>query len=213
MIRRLSIFFFTLVCLNISTHAQLRDKAYDETVGKVEYKDIEQIEESTVQLMDEETVWNFGGIGNVLLIALVVGILIFILYFIISKLSANKSNKKIDRALQFVEENLDEVDATEIEDELENAIQNKRYNQAVRYLFLRNLKFLNEKALIFWKKHKTNYTYSNELPSKFKEGFSGTAVWFDLARYSKHTVNAEEFDTVRQTMMHFYNQIQGYEQK
>jgi ABC-type multidrug transport system fused ATPase/permease subunit len=199
--------------LNTLTLAQLSDDAYDETVGRMEYKEVEQTENTPLNVDEGETVWNFGALGDILLIILVVGVLIFILYFIVSKLTANKSNKKIERALQFVEEHLDEVDATEIDGQLNDSIQKERYNQAVRFLFLKNLKALNEKSLIYWKKHKTNYTYTQELPELFREAFSGTAIWFDLARYSRHVVSTEEFETVHDLMKSFHNQIQQYEQK
>jgi|GEM_PF-3839201 len=213
MIRRISSIFAIIVSTTLTVMAQLNDEAYEETVGAVEYKDAKGLNDTAIQNTNAETVWDFGGLGNILLIILVVGILVFILYFIATKLNESKSNKKIDNALRFVEENLDDVEASEIEDQLTDSIQNKRYNQAVRLLFLKNLKSLNEKALIFWKKHKTNYTYTNELPMSFRNGFSSTAVWFDLARYSQHTVNADEFVSIQQMMLDFHHQIDRYEQK
>lgn len=211
--RRMGSIFAIIVSTTLTVMAQLNDKAYEETVGAVEYKDPKGVTDMTIENSNAETVWDFGGLGNILLIVLVVGILVFILYFIATKLNESKSNKKIDNALRFVEENLDDVEASEIEDQLTDSIQNKRYNQAVRLLFLKNLKSLNEKALIFWKKHKTNYTYTNELPMDFRNGFSSTAIWFDLARYSQHTVNADEFASIQQMMLDFHHQIDRYEQK
>lgn len=207
-------FLFLFVLLQYTrVRGQLSDEAYSKTVEPIQYKDPEGTERSLREIENSESVWNFGPIGDVLLILLIVAILVLILYFIVSKLKNSKSNKKIDQSLEFTEENLDSVNSSEIDLQLEDAVNKKRYNQAVRFLFLRNLKALNEKSLIYWAKHKTNYIYRNELPLDFQKAFSDLSIRFELARYSRHRIDAVEFQSTAKMMSDFYHQIQRYEQK
>lgn len=177
--------------------AQLSDEAYEKSRGDIQYQPPEgKTEQAPINSnFDASDVWDLGNIGNIVLIILIIALLTALIYWISTRTTKVKHNKKIHQNLKFAEENLDRVEVIDLEESHRDSLQRKRYNEAIRFLFLKMLKNLNDQSLIYWKKHKTNYHYTQELPENLKIDFREVAFWFDLARYSTHVFTREEYQS------------------
>lgn len=101
------------------------------------------------------------GIGLVILIFLVIGLLFLIFYFISKSSNATLIND--DEITDIQIEDLEDLQEMDLEKLLNEALTVKNYRLAIRILYLKTLKLLNEKNLIEWKNEKTNYDYIQEL--------------------------------------------------
>lgn len=131
----------------------------------------------------------FGLIGYILIGLLVIGIL----YFAIKEFRKEKKTVLEHSDLDDIED----IEKTDLEVYLAEAIAQKDYRLILRIKFLMILKELSLKGLIVWKKHKTNRTYSRELASTaVSTEFRAVAAIFDRVWYGLHAVDAERYDTL-----------------
>ncbi len=114
--------------------------------------------------------------------------------------------KKIDTPeIDIYTENVHEMDFDTL---ITNALKNKNYRLAIRFLYLKNLKALSDKEIIEWNAHKTNYSYqhdisNNTLRSKFLE----TTLIFDYIWYGEFPVDEGRYGDVQNRMKDFNKMI------
>ena len=105
----------------------------------------------------------------------------------------------------YVEENLKEVN---FETLIEDALKEKNYRLATRYLYLKSLKLLTNKDIIEWHYDKTNSEYLNEIKNEntksvFKRiSYIYDYVWYgefpiDEAVYNKNISDFEKINTLQ----------------
>ncbi len=105
----------------------------------------------------------------------------------------------------YVEENLNEVN---FETLIEDALKEKNYRLATRYLYLKSLKLLTNKDIIEWHYDKTNSEYLNEIKNEntksvFKRiSYIYDYVWYgefpiDEAVYNKNISDFEKINTLQ----------------
>ena len=105
----------------------------------------------------------------------------------------------------YVEENLNEVN---FETLIEDALKEKNYRLATRYLYLKSLKMLTNKDIIEWHFDKTNSEYLNEIKNEntksvFKRiSYIYDYVWYgefpiDEAVYNKNISDFEKINTLQ----------------
>ena len=105
----------------------------------------------------------------------------------------------------YVEENLNEVN---FETLIEDALKEKNYRLATRYLYLKSLKLLTNKDIIEWHFDKTNSEYLNEIKNEntksvFKRiSYIYEYVWYgefpiDEAIYNKNIFDFEKINTLQ----------------
>ena len=106
-----------------------------------------------------------------LLIALAVVAIVFGIYKseIKGLFLSNKNKNKLN-----VSEYLEDIHTIDYEKMIEQAIANKNFRYAIRLNYLRSLKILSDKELIYWKIDKTNREFLkeiklNNLKSKFEK--------------------------------------------
>ena len=115
--------------------------------------------------------------------------------------SVFKNEVKDMNAFQYVEENLNEAN---FETLIDDALKEKNYRLATRYLYLKSLKTLTNKQIIEWHYDKTNSEYLTEIKdenSKFvykRISYIYDYVWYgefpiDEAIYKK---NISDFDKI-----------------
>ncbi|HMQ43133.1 MAG TPA: DUF4129 domain-containing protein, partial [Mariniflexile sp.] len=112
--------------------------------------------------------------------------------------------KDID-GFQYVEEHLTQVNFDTL---ISDALNNKNYRLATRYLYLKSLKLLTNKNIIEWHYDKTNSDYINEIKDEntklvFKRiSYIYDYVWYgefpiDEAGFNKNTVHFEIINTLQ----------------
>lgn len=91
-------------------------------------------------------------------------------------------------------ENIHEIN---MDDELEKAANTGNYRLAVRLLYLKCLKQLNDAGLIHWEPNKTNSDYSSELQDReLQLAFNLLTRQFEYIWYGEFNINADVFSHV-----------------
>lgn len=84
-----------------------------------------------------------------------------------------------------------------VDDELEKAISVRNYRLAVRLLYLKSLKQLNDAGLIHWELNKTNSDYSNELQDFDQRlAFNLLTRQFEYIWYGEFNIDADVFGRI-----------------
>lgn len=127
----------------------------------------------------------------------------FLLQAPINSVFKNESQDIND--FNYVEENLNEVN---FETLIEDALKEKNYRLATRYLYLKSLKLLTKKDIIEWHYDKTNSDYLNEIKDEntksiFKRiSYIYDYVWYgefpiDEVIYEKNISDFEKINTLQ----------------
>jgi len=87
----------------------------------------------------------------------------------------------------YVEENLNEIN---FETLIEDALNQKNYRLATRYLYLKSLKLLTNKNIIEWHFDKTNSEYLNEIKNEnSKSAFKRISYIYDYVWYGEFPID------------------------
>ena len=107
---------------------------------------------------------------------------------------SNKNNNKLN-----VSEYLEDIHSIDYEKMIEEAIANKNYRYAIRLNYLRSLKILSDKEIIYWKIDKTNREFLREIKVNYlKLKFEKITTDFESIWYGG-------FDIDRSAYMHLQN--------
>lgn len=145
---------------------------------------------------------------------IVVLIIIAVVILIVLKLMGVKfktllGKKKMDTPeIDFYTENVHEMNFDTL---IARALKNKDYRLAVRFLYLKNLKLLSDKALIKWDINKTNYSYQYEINNAtVRSKFLEATFIFDYVWYGEFPLDETQFSEIRTRMVQF-NEVVGNE--
>ncbi|MEN3322707.1 hypothetical protein VP395_03145 [Mariniflexile soesokkakense] len=119
--------------------------------------------------------------------------------------SVFKTDTKDINDFQYVEENIKDVNFDQL---IEAALKDNNYRLATRYLYLKSLKLLTNKAIIEWHYDKTNSDYINEIKDEqtklvFKRiSYLYDYVWYgefpiDEAIYTKNQLDFDKLNSLR----------------
>ncbi|MDR1706808.1 MAG: hypothetical protein LBR46_02265 [Prevotella sp.] len=113
---------------------------------------------------------------------------------------------KIDTpAIDIYTENVHEMNFDVL---ISNALQNKNYRLAIRFLYLKNLKLLSDKEVITWNANKTNYSYQYEISNdNLRTKFLETTLIFDYVWYGEFPVEETRFSEISSRLNDFSNMI------
>ncbi len=210
------IFFLLILCFSFPSMASGKNQALDSAVWvdvmeDVDYlKDIKEKEEPEKKKEKKSGDSPFKpapkinrGSNLVQTIAYVLGIILIlvIVVWIISRFRTSGKIQTVKRieatSLEEAEENLPEVALNSIYQE---AIDGKKFKQAMRIKFLMVLQEMIDRNMIRWKKSKTNINYLNELKSGTLQAQFGKIVEiFDDVWYGAKELTEDLFnDTVAQ---------------
>ena len=91
---------------------------------------------------------------------------------------------------------------------LRNAIKNRNYRLAVRYLYLQVLGKLAERKLIEINSNKTNYEYVNEVRKhKFANEFASLTLKYEYVWYGEYPVDEKLFEQIQGSFHQFNKNI------
>jgi hypothetical protein len=103
------------------------------------------------------------------------------------------------------EEDIHQID---FEMELQTAITNKNFRQAVRLSYLQLLKELTDRALIDWQPGKTNQIYVQELGNRpFSNDFRNLTRLFEKVWYGAFPVRENDFFDFRRSFAKLKDRI------
>tara|TARA_R110002072_G_scaffold22432_3_gene78730 strand:- start:17780 stop:18502 length:723 start_codon:yes stop_codon:yes gene_type:complete len=101
------------------------------------------------------------------------------------------------------------LEKTDLDSLLLEAVKNKNYRFAIRYLHLKVLQSLSNRGMIAWHYEKTNSDYKKELQdSGLKKEFDRAAYLFDYVWYGEFTIDEAAFEGVHLQFNNLLNNIE-----
>ena len=130
-----------------------------------------------------------------------IGALLIILFFIVKKAFGKDfsaffiRNKKIKLGTVNLEQNIEEIDFNNL---IDIDINEQRYKDAIRHMYLNVLKILAMNRTIDWKIEKTNFDYYIEIKdATLKNKFQAVSLIFNYIEYGDFEIDKARFDIAR----------------
>ena len=190
---------------------------WNKVMGEVDYsenlkKKKKKIEKEQ-EVDEEDSSFNWAwwdGLSNfvkIICIVILVGVVSFIIYRL-TLLEPNRSFKS-DRSLEDrLEDAEEELEESELERLLKEAIVHKEYKMAIRIYFLLMLQKLSDKNLISYKKEKTNFLYLLEMKSREEySNFRKLTHVFEYSWYGEVELNESIFQNLQLNYRQFIDQL------
>lgn len=152
--------------------------------------------------------WLMSPTVRTIIYILLGGILLFALYrvILVNKLYVFYSSKRKRPAAQ--ETHLSEIEDDRLDEKVAAAIAAGENRQAVRYMYLKALRELNEKGWIRFHPEATNYEYVNQVASyPAGEEFAFLTRVYEYVWYGEFPLGEDRLQRVQQHFNNLYNQI------
>jgi hypothetical protein len=138
---------------------------------------------------------------------ILIAFFIFIIYriIVVNNLFLFYSSKKLP-----VDEEEEAVDISSdnLDDKINKAAGEKDYRSAIRYLYLKGLRLLNEKGWIRYHAQSTNHDYVYQLSQNPVAGdFRFLTQVYDYVWYGEFAVNDEQYNRVQSDFKRFYQAV------
>jgi hypothetical protein len=105
------------------------------------------------------------------------------------------------------QETLENIHEINFDDDIESALAQRNFKLAVRLLYLRSLKQLNDAGLIQWQIEKTNSVYVDELSNpNQRQTFSILTRQFEYIWYGNFPIDEQAFRNIN-TLFQDFKQI------
>lgn len=93
---------------------------------------------------------------------------------------------------------------------IDDAVARGQYRMAVRFHYLRCLKYLQEKEYIVWKYEKTNSEYLSELgQTTLRKPFSDLTRLYEYIWYGEFGIEKGEYQNSRESFLNFEAEVKG----
>lgn len=104
--------------------------------------------------------------------------------------------------------NIQSLHKIRFEDEIQTAVGQNQFREAVRWQYLKTLKQLQDRSLIQWRADKTNAAYINELASvEWLVHFKQLTRHFDYVWYGKRPIDAGQYDQIARDFEQFNERL------
>lgn len=197
-----------------------RDK-WEEITGELDYTEegeeaAEHVEDNNGREGGGEETESSGSSANFRIpgaefILFGVGILVIavLLYFLVFK-NLSRSGKKVRRRKSTLEEVEQDLEDSDVDPLLSEAIKNGHYHLAIRLYYLKCIQELSFTGFITWQRDKTNGEYLRELHDPvLKADFRYLTLQFELAWYGEYEVDRAKFDTLEEQFSAFLASIEN----
>jgi hypothetical protein len=148
------------------------------------------------------------GVRNIVY-CLLIAFFAFIIYrvVIVNKLYLFYNSKKATAADQGEASDIQDIN---LDEKIQQALAASDHRMAVRYMYLKALKLLNEKQWIRYHADGTNHEYVSQMTGrKLASEFSFLTRIYDYVWYGEFAVTPEQFDIVHKNFSHFYNAVKS----
>jgi hypothetical protein len=149
---------------------------------------------------------DFGPIAKAIFWILIIGMVVLLLYQLFKIRFKGLVKKRSDEAVVTAPraEEAEDIRNMEFENLLQDAINQKKYRQAVRLLYLQSLRQLQDRSLIQWRREKTNRDYLREIQDQqLRPLFDELTFTFDYVWYGEFPVDLNHFNTARAGFIEF----------
>lgn len=139
--------------------------------------------------------------------AIAIAALVFILWRIIQAQMKLK-NSTIKKQIADLEQAVDEIEESDLDRFLRQALESDNYKMAIRVYYLMIIKGLSDKELIKWKKDKTNTTYIREMKkTDYYDRFKKITRDFEKSWFGEDEVTKSDFQRLQPDFQSFVNVI------
>jgi hypothetical protein len=154
-----------------------------------------------------------GGLSifaQALLWVLIAGIAAFLIFQLLKVDFRKLIRKKSDDGNVDYEVQDDVLEKLPFQELIEDAVARGQYRMAVRFHYLRCLKYLQEKELIVWKFEKTNSEYLTELdPTPLRKPFGELTRLYEYIWYGEFAIEKAEYHTSKESFLKFEESVKG----
>lgn len=138
---------------------------------------------------------------------------IFVLVLLINQITKgelkNAFMRRQNRTLLDLRLNKNQQSASNFDELIHRAVENKKYGLAVRFLYQKALQLLHEGDLIQWKQDKTNHEYLIELGNHpAAEPFDRLTYFHDYVDYGDFQIDEPKFAVVQRVYSQFVDQLE-----
>lgn len=186
------------------------DFQYDRAVAQPPEppKDRKRVKERHVDYSAPRMTSSGSGIASLFKVffwMLIIGAVVFFLIQMLKIRFKGLVKKKSDEAVAIEEViDIEDIKNMEFEDPIKQAIDAGQFRKAVRLLYLKALRQLQDRSMIDWTKEKTNRQYLREIRSKeLKPAFQDITFIFEYIWYGEFPVDKDHFNTAYTTFLHF----------
>ncbi|MGE0635593.1 MAG: hypothetical protein AB7G44_10030 [Bacteroidia bacterium] len=151
---------------------------------------------------------------KVVVVTLVIIALVFLLWKIFGNAKFLKNKKIKGGEFSFLDEAEENLEESDLERFLREALEKKQYKIAVRIYYLMSIKELMQQNFIVWKKNKTNFEYLTEMRERKEfEHFRSLTRAFEIVWYGDVEIEEKEFIVLSPSFSSFINSIRSNGQK
>jgi hypothetical protein len=171
--------------------------------------------EPKVQKTRGKTFWDyfydFFSSDGIRMIAyfLLIAFFVYIIYriVVVNKLYLFYNSKK---AKTVAAGEISDIQDINLDEKIQQALAAKDHRMAVRYMYLKALKLLNERQWIRYHADGTNFEYVNQMSGRKQASeFSYLTRIYDYVWYGEFAVTEDQFDIVYKNFSHFYNAVKS----
>ena len=194
----------------INSYLEDTDFLYDKNESKAPQNLFQRIWYFIVGIISE-ILYRISEGGNIISF-IFYGIMLAALVFVIMKLLELSPHNLLIRSkvaksseIPVFEEDIFSIDIDKI---IEDAISDKNYRKAVRYLYIKLLKLLTINEIIEWKPEKTNKDYKAEMKkSQHSKTFGKLTKIFEYVWYGEFEIKENKFLSVLDDFESFYGKL------
>jgi hypothetical protein len=151
---------------------------------------------------------------KVVVVTVVIIALVFLLWKIFGNTKFLKNKKIKGGEFSFLDEAEENLEESDLERFLREALEKKQYKVAVRIYYLMSIKELMQQNFIVWKKNKTNFEYLTEMRERKEfEHFRSLTRAFEIVWYGDVEIEEKEFIVLSPSFNSFINSIRSNGQK
>lgn len=143
---------------------------------------------------------------EVILWSLLIGALLFVLYRIFLSDRGLFASPLRNKNLEVEEEHI--TDDVYLDQQLQQAIKDRNYRLAIRFLYLQSLNKLAERSWLQLSPDKTNYQYVRELAKpNLKKTFARITLHYEYAWYGDFVIEQHVFEPIKKEFEEFHQSI------
>lgn len=134
-------------------------------------------------------------------------ILVLIIYriIVVNNLFMTASSR---RRKEVADESGTEIDDDNLDHKIQSAIQERNYRSAIRFMYLKSLRSLNDKGWIRYHAQATNNDYISQVhPYGIGNEFRFLTHVYEYVWYGEFALSEEQFSRVQQNFQHFFNAV------
>lgn len=195
---------------------QVNEKVFEKYEKDEEFNYMRELVQAPVSLWDK--FWNWVNywisklfrtsfetpeVRFVFVVAVIILVVILLLKAEIGKLFFKNRQRESINAVAEIED----IRKIKIDDIITQAIEDRNYRKAVRYLYLKLLKELDKKDFISWTINKTNREYALELKRELKPDFKKLSRFYEYVWYGDFEVNKNGFEAIHEHYKNYFSKI------